>query len=114
MGVIIDRMEKSGLAQGAQVIMKKMRGQNLTPEEESILHTANPLRFLQNNANRLRNRHMHWLADWTKPREGAGFHEKRNKLLSRESSAHFEWHPVRHRRDPAYKMEGYSPIKAVE
>ncbi len=82
MGAIIDRMEKSGLAQGAQVIMKKMRGQNLTPEEESILHTANPLRFLQNNANRLRNRHMHWLADWTKPREGAGFHEKEINFLA--------------------------------
>ena len=82
MGAIIDRMEKGGLAQGAQVIMKKMRGQNLTPEEESILHTANPLRFLQNNANRLRNRHMHWLADWTKPREGAGFHEKEINFLA--------------------------------
>ena len=82
MGAIIGEFERSGLAQGAQVLMKRIRGQDLTPQEQELLHKANPLKYLMNNANRLRNRHMHWLADWTKPREGAGFHEKEQNLLA--------------------------------
>ena len=46
-------MEKSGLAKGAQIIMKFMRRQPLTQAERDILHTANPFKYLMNNANRL-------------------------------------------------------------
>ncbi len=66
-------------------VMKKIgKGQQLSEADFDALSKYNPLRFLHDNAQKLRYHGMHWLGDWAKPIKGTGYHEAHNAEVARK------------------------------
>ena len=72
-------------------VMKKMaKLQQFNDADWRALSKYNPLRFLQDNARKLRYHGMHFLGDWAKPIDGTGYHERQMAEFARKVMPLFE------------------------
>ncbi len=65
--------------------MKKIGAKKeLTTEDYQALSKYNPIRFLSDNAKKLRYNNMHWLGNWAKPEDGVSIHDTENADMAKK------------------------------
>ena len=78
-------VDNSGAESAVVDVMKKMaKGQQFNDADWRALSKYNPLRFLQDNARKLRYHGMYYLGDWAKPIDGTGYHERQMSEFARK------------------------------
>ncbi len=65
--------------------MKKIGAKKeLATEDYQALSKYNPIRFLSDNAKKLRYNNMHWLGNWAKPEDGVSIHDTENADMAKK------------------------------